>query len=100
MTAHLALDPARWARARADADALLVRREYHRRKSAGASQPQVGLAAELATAQQNVSLAVKRGKAVLGDPDRLRDAHSVAKAAGVSPRLLAQEGTTTPERPN
>ena len=89
LEAHQALDKDRWTRARADADALLVRHEYRLRQDAGEARPQDDMAIKLGTVQPGISRSVKRGDEVLRDSARLRDAHAVATAADIDPELLS-----------
>ncbi len=89
VAAYQSLDKDRWGRARADAAALVVRHAYRLRQDAGEARPQDDMAKELCTAQPGISRSVKRGDVVLKDPDRLRDAHMMATAAGIDPELLS-----------
>jgi hypothetical protein len=88
LEAHLALEKDRWTRARADADALLIRNEYRRRQDAGEARPQDDMAVELGTLQPGISRSVKRGDEVANDPVRLADARAQAAAAGIDLELL------------
>lgn len=88
VAAHAALDKDRWTRARADADALMLRHEYRKRLAAGELRPQEDMAVLLVTQQAGISRSVRRGDEVAADPARLADAHAVATAAGISLELL------------
>lgn len=89
LAAYAALAERRWKCARADAEALVVRQHVRELQDEGAARPQAEVAEERGTNQQNVSRAVKRGDDAARDPERLRDAHAQAAAAGISPELLS-----------
>lgn len=85
---YKALDSDRWTGAVADAIALATRRHYLDEKAAGTARPQAAVAAVRGVNQQNVSRAVARGDEVVGDPDRLGYALTLARAAGVEVDLV------------